>query len=139
MRFDIFSAQTDYSVLRFIHPPKPTQEVRLMIRKLLCCVSLAALLSLGVTARARPYLLQSDSGKQSEPTTKSVAGKVASIGNSGTTFALQLDGNDKQVMNFVVGKDTQLKGHVTTGTSVMVEYRPADDGQNVALIITVRS
>jgi len=110
-----------------------------MNRKLVCCISLAALLSLCVAARAQPQPLQSDSGKQSEPTTKSVAGKVASIGNSGTTFALQLDGNDKQVMNFVVGKDTQLKGHVTTGTSVMVEYRPADDGQNVALIITVRS
>ena len=109
-----------------------------MIPKLLCCVSLAALLSLSVAARAHPNW-QSDSGKQAEPTTKSVAGKVASIGNSGTTFALQVDGNDKQVMNFVVGKDTQLKGHVTTGTLVTVEYRPADDGQNVALSITVRS
>jgi hypothetical protein len=37
------------------------------------------------------------------------------------------------------GEDTQLKGHVTTGTLVTVEYRPADDGQNVALTITVRS
>ena len=109
-----------------------------MIRKLLCCISLAALLSLSVAARSHPNL-QSDSGTQAEPTTKSVAGKVASIGNSGTTFALQVDGNDKQVMNFVVGKDTQLKGHVTTGTLVTVEYRPADDGQNVALSITVRS
>jgi hypothetical protein len=110
-----------------------------MNRKLVCCISLAALLSLGIAARAQPEPLQSDSGKQAEPTTKSVAGKVASIGNSGTTFALQVDGNDKQVMNFVVGKDTQLKGHVTTGTLVTVEYRPADDGQNVALTITVRS
>lgn len=110
-----------------------------MIRKLLCGISLAALLSLGVAARAQPNLTQSDSGKQSEPTTKSVAGKVASIGNAGTTFALQVDGNDRQVMNFVVGKDAQLKGHVTTGTLVTVEYRPADDGRNVALSITVRS
>src|ERR1700730_10953462 len=110
-----------------------------MIRKLVPCVSIAALLLIGAAARAEPNRLQSDSGKQSEPTTKSVAGKVASIGNSGTTFALQVDGNDKQVMNFVVGKDTQLKGHVTTGTLVTVEYRPADDGQNVALSITVRS
>src|ERR1700693_3706013 len=106
-----------------------------MIRKLLCCVSLAALLSLSVAARAHPNLMQSDSGKQAEPTTKSVAGNVASIGNSGTTFALQLDGNDKQVMNFVVGRDTQLKGHVTTGTLVTVEYRPAEDGQKSACVI----
>jgi hypothetical protein len=110
-----------------------------MIRKLLCGISLATLLALGVVARPSPSLMQSDSGKQAEPTTKSVAGKVASIGNSGTTFALQVDGNDKKTMNFVVGKDTQLKGHVTTGTLVTVEYRPADDGQNVALTITVRS
>ena len=75
----------------------------------------------------------------SEPTTKSVEGKVASIGNAGTSFALQVDGNDKQLMNFVVGKDTQVKGHVTTGTLVTVAYRPTDDGQNVALTITVRS
>jgi hypothetical protein len=110
-----------------------------MIRKLLCGVSMAVLLSLGMAARAQPTLMQSDSGKQSEPTTKSVAGTVASIGNSGTTFALQVDGNDKQVMDFVVGKDTQLKGHVTTGTMVTVAYRPTDDGRNVALSITVRS
>ena len=110
-----------------------------MIRTLLFCVSLAALLSLSVAARTHPNLTQSDSGKQAEPTTKSVGGKVASIGNSGTTFALQVDGNEKQVMNFVVGRDTQLKGHVTTGTLVTVEYRSADDGQNVALSITVRS
>jgi hypothetical protein len=110
-----------------------------MIRTLLCCMSLAALLSFGVVAPAHSNSMQSDSGKQAQPATKSVAGKVASIGNSGTTFALQVDGNDKQVMNFVVGKDTQLKGHVTTGTLVTVEYRPADEGQNVALTITVRS
>jgi hypothetical protein len=109
-----------------------------MIRTLLFCVSLAAVLSLGAPAPAHPNL-PADSGKQTQATTKSVAGKVASIGNSGTTFALQVDGNDKQTMNFVVGKDTQLKGHVTTGTLVTVEYRPADDGQNVALTITVRS
>jgi hypothetical protein len=112
-----------------------------MIRKLVSCVSLAAFVLIGAigAARAQPDRLQSDSGKQSEPTTKSVAGKVASIGNSGTTFALQVDGNDKQVMNFVVGKNTEVKGHVTTGTLVTVEYQPSDGGQNVALSITVRS
>jgi len=54
-------------------------------------------------------------------------------------FELQVDGNDKQVMNFVVAKDTQIQGHVTTGTLVTVAYRPTEDGQNVALSITVRS
>ncbi|SRR5216683_5945295 len=110
-----------------------------MIRKIVSCVSLAVLLVLSVAARAHPNGAQSDTGKQTEATTKTVAGKIASIGNSGTTFALQPDGNDKQVMNFVVGRDTQVKGHVTTGTVVTVEYRPTDDGQNVALSITVRT
>jgi len=110
-----------------------------MYRTLLLSISLTALLLLGVAAPAHPNLMQSDSGKQAQSTTKSVGGKVASIGNSGTTFALQVDGNDKQVMNFVVGRDTQVKGHVSTGTLVTVEYRPADDGQNVALTITVRT
>jgi hypothetical protein len=110
-----------------------------MIGKVLCGISLATLLALGVVARPNPNLMQSDPGKQSEPTTKSVAGKVASIGNSGTTFSLQVEGSDNKTMNFVVAKDTQLKGHVTTGTLVTVDYRPADDGRNVALTITVRS
>jgi hypothetical protein len=43
-----------------------------------------------------------------------VDGKVASIGNSGTSFALQLDSIDKQLMNSVVGKDTQVKGHTAS-------------------------
>src|SRR5579863_326618 len=110
-----------------------------MYRTLLLSISLTALLLLGVAAPAHPNLMQSDSGKQAQSTTKSVGGRVASIGNSGTTFSLQVDGNDKQVMNFVVGRDTQVKGHVSTGTLVTVEYRPADDGQNVALTITVRT
>jgi hypothetical protein len=110
-----------------------------MIRKVVFCVSLAALLLTGVAARAEPGRLQSDSGKQTEPVKKSVAGKVASIGNSGTSFVLQVDGNDKEVMNFVVGKNTEVKGHVTAGTLVTVEYQPSDGGQNMAVSITVRS
>jgi hypothetical protein len=110
-----------------------------MIRKLVPCVSLAALLLLGVAVRAQPDRLQSDSGKQSAPTTKTIAGKVASIGNSGTTFAVQVDGNDKQVMEFVVSKNTEVKGHVTTGTLVTVEYQPDNSGQNLAVSITVRT
>jgi hypothetical protein len=109
-----------------------------MIRRLVPCVSLGVLLCIGMAARAAPDRLQSDPGKRSEPTTKSVAGNISSIGNGGTTFALQVDGNDKQVMNFVVGKNTEVKGHVTTGTLVTVEYQPSD-GQNVAVNITVRS
>jgi hypothetical protein len=93
-----------------------------MIRKLVSCVFLATLLLIGAAPRDEPHRLQSDSGKQSEPATKSVAGKVASIGNSGTTFALHVDGDDKQVMNFVVGKSKcagrDCEHHVFSGGRV---------------------
>ena len=109
-----------------------------MIRKLIPCVSLAALLVICVAARAAPDRLQSDSGKQSEPTTKSVAGKVTSIGNSGTSFAVEVEGTSKQTMQFVVNKNTQVQGQVKVGTLVAVDYQPAENGQNLAVSIAVR-
>jgi hypothetical protein len=109
-----------------------------MIRKLLCGVSLAGLILLGVSARAQPTRTQSDSGKQSEPATKSVSGKVTSIGNSGTSFALEVEGSSKQTMEFVVNKNTQVQGQVKVGTLVAVEYQPTDGGQNLAVSIAVR-
>jgi hypothetical protein len=109
-----------------------------MIRKLLYSISLASLLVIGLHARAQPIQTQSDSGKQSEPATKSVAGKVTSIGDSGTSFALEVDGNNKQTMQFVVNKNTQLRGQVKVGTLVAVEYQPAEGGQNLAVTITAR-
>jgi hypothetical protein len=63
-----------------------------MTRKLLSAVCLAGLILMGVSARAQPTRLQSDLGKQSEQATKSVSGKVTSIGNSGTSFALEVEG-----------------------------------------------
>lgn len=109
-----------------------------MIRKILSTVSLAAVILVGASARAQPYHMQ-DSGKQSAPTTKSVSGKVTSIGNSGTSFALEVEGSSKETMEFAVGKNTQVQGQVKVGTLVAVEYRPTESGQNVALTITVRS
>ena len=109
-----------------------------MIRKLLPCVSLAALLAIGVAARAAPDHLQSAAGQQSEPTTKSVAGKVTSIGNSGTSFAVEVEGASKQTMQFVVNQNTQVQGHVKVGTLVAVNYQPTDGGQNLAVSIAVR-
>jgi hypothetical protein len=60
-----------------------------MTKKFLSAVSLAGLILMGVSARAQPTRMPSDSGKQSEPATKSVAGKVTSIGNSGASFAVR--------------------------------------------------
>jgi hypothetical protein len=110
----------------------------LIIRKLLDCISLAGLLVVGLQARAQPIHLQSDSGKQSEPATKSVAGKVTSIGNSGTSFAVEVEGNRKDTMEFVVNKNTQVQGQVKIGTLVAVEYQPTEGGQNLAVSISVR-
>lgn len=110
-----------------------------MIRKLLSVVALAALTLMGTSARAQPSRMQSDSGKQSEPATKSVTGKVTSIGNSGTSFAVEVQGNSKQTMQFVVNQNTQVQGQVKVGTLVAVDYQPSESGQNLAVSITVRS
>jgi hypothetical protein len=108
-----------------------------MIRKLFSTVSLAGVILMGASARAQPIHLQ-DSGKQSEPATKSVSGKITSIGNSGSSFALAVEGSSKETMDFVVNKNTQVQGQVKIGTLVAVEYQPTDSGQNLAVSITVR-
>jgi hypothetical protein len=111
-----------------------------MIRKLLYSVPLAALLVLGLPSHARQSPSQSDPGKQAEPSKKSVAGKVTSIGTSGTSFALEVEGSSKQTMQFVVNRNTQVQGGpVKVGTLVAVDYQPADNGQNLAVTIAVRS
>jgi hypothetical protein len=109
-----------------------------MVRKILFALSLLSLITLGMATRVQPVHAQ-DSGKQSEPATKSVSGKVTSIGNSGTSFAVALDGSSKDTMEFIVNTSTQVKGQVKVGTMVAVEYQPAPSGQNLALTVTVRS
>jgi hypothetical protein len=110
-----------------------------MIGKFLSAVSLAGLILMGASARAQPTRMQSDSGKQSEPATKSVAGKVTSIGNSGASFAVEVEGSSKDTMEFVVNKNTHVQGQVKVGTLVAVEYQPSEKGENLAVSITVRS
>jgi hypothetical protein len=110
-----------------------------MKRKILYSVPLIGLLLVGVNARAEPiHLQQSAKGQQAEPATKSVAGKVMSIGSSGTSFAVEVEGSSKQTMQFVVNGSTQVQGQVKVGTMVAVDYQPADNGQNLAVSITVR-
>jgi hypothetical protein len=109
------------------------------MRKLLFSASLAGLLLLGVSVRAHPNALQSQSEKQSEQT-KSVSGKVTSIGDGGHSFSVEVDeSGNKRTLDFVVDKDTQIKGRVTTGTTVTVEYEAADGGQNIARTITAQN
>jgi hypothetical protein len=110
-----------------------------MIGKSLVSISLAGVFVTGVYARAWPIHLQ-DSGKQTAPTTKSVSGRVSSIADSGTSFALAVEGDSKQTLEFVLNQHTQVQGPIKIGTLVAVEYQPAGaDGQNLALTITARS
>ena len=109
-----------------------------MKNKILYSVPLIGLLIVGANIRAESMNLQSDKGQQSEPATKSVAGKVTSIGSSGTSFAVEVEGSSKQTMQFVVNGSTQVQGQVKVGTIVAVDYQPADNGQNLAVSITVR-
>jgi len=111
------------------------------IRKFLCGVSVASLMMLGISSRAssanRSKSGQAQSEKQNQQPTKSVAGKVAAIGNGGTSFTLEVTGSaDKdsgKTLNFVVDDHTQVKGKVREGTTVTVEYTPTQDGKLLAV------
>jgi aspartyl/asparaginyl-tRNA synthetase len=108
-----------------------------MIRKILTCLSLVGFLTAVVPAMAHKASTQNQ-GKQQQAT-KSVTGKVASIGDQGKSFALEVnDGSNKRTMNFVVDKNTQVQGRVTEGTIVAVEYQPSDDGQNLCVRVTAQ-
>jgi len=107
-----------------------------MIRKILTCLTLVGFLAAGVPAMAHKATTQNEAKQQ---TTKSVTGKVASIGDQGKSFALEVnDGSSKRTMNFVVDKNTQVQGRVTEGTIVAVEYQPSDNGQNVCVRVTAQ-
>ena len=106
-----------------------------MIRKILTGLSLVGFLTAVVPAMAHKTSTQESQGKQQA--TKSITGKVASIGDQGKSFALEVnDGSSKRTMNFVVDKNTQVQGRVTEGTIVAVEYQPSGDGQNLCVRVT---
>ena len=106
-----------------------------MIRKILTCLSLVGFLTAGVPAMA--YKTATQNQKQQAP--KSITGKVASIGDQGKSFALEVsDGSSKRTMNFVLDKNTQVEGRVTQGTIVAVEYQPSDDGQNLCVRVAAQ-
>ena len=111
-----------------------------MIRKLLICVSLGGMLLLGLSSRtysatAQPSLL----GEQAQPGSKSVSGKVASIESGGHGFTLEVSSGNKQRMDFVVDKNTQIQGQVKEGTTVTVEYKATEDGKFLAVSVTAQA
>ena len=120
------------------------------IRKLLCGVSVGSLLILGISTQAHSGSLakwsQAQSEKQTQQSTKSVAGKVAAIGSGGTSFTLEVtsggsdkDGSGKNTLDFVVDKNTQVKGQVKQGTAVTVEYQAMENGQLLAVSIMAQA
>jgi ribosomal protein S1 len=111
------------------------------MRKLLLSASLAGLLLTAGSLWVHAIPPQSTSRQQSEhPATKTVAGKVMSIGNGGHSFALEVnEGGAKQTMQFVLDKDAKVEGRVTVGTSVTVEYQAMQGGQNLALSISAQA
>jgi hypothetical protein len=110
-----------------------------MIRKLVAGASLAGLLTLGVGTGLRTANAQDPAGKQEQQESKTISGKVASIGNGGHSFSLEVTGENKNTMNFVVDKNTQVNGQVREGTAVTVQYQAMANGQNLAVSITAQA
>ena len=110
------------------------------MRRILCCLSLAGLFLAAQTIVHARAQQQGQTGQQSQAATKSVSGKVTSIGDQGRSFVVEVDkgGSDKQTLQFVVDKNTQVEGHVTAGTMVLVEYQPGDGGQNLCVKVSAR-
>jgi hypothetical protein len=113
-----------------------------MIRKTVFCASLTGLLVLGLSANARS-LAQQQGGKQGgqaqQQAVKSVSGKVATIGSGGSSFSLEVAGSSSKKMDFVVDKNTQVKGQVREGSAVTVEYQAMNNGQYLAVSVTAQA
>jgi ribosomal protein S1 len=109
------------------------------MRKVLLSASLLGLLMYaGASARTQPIPTAPQGGQQSQQATKSMAGTVASIGDNGRSFALEVkDGSNKQTVQFVLDQNTQVQGTVKVGTPVTVQYVAMND-QNVAKSITAQ-
>lgn len=109
-----------------------------MIRKILFCASLGGMLLVSVPAISHTNA-QNQSGKQSQQAAKSVSGKVTSIGDDRRSFVVEVDnGGAKQNMQFVLDKNSQVEGRVTTGSMVLVEYQPMSGDQNLCLKVSAR-
>jgi len=110
-----------------------------MIGKLFVGASLLGLLTLGAGTAVPRASAQDPSDKQEQKASKTVSGKVASIGNGGHSFSLEVNGESKSKMDFVVDKNTQVNGQVREGTAVTVQYQALANGQNLAVSITANA
>jgi hypothetical protein len=115
-----------------------------MMRKLMISTSLGSMLLLGAAGAYSFTPQEPGTGGglhgQSQQATKSVSGKVTSIGDAGKSFSMEVnDGGSKKTMQFAVDKNTQVQGQVKAGTMVVVEYQPTDGGQFLAVSVSAQS
>jgi hypothetical protein len=112
-----------------------------MNRKFLSGISLAGMMLFGTYTLAQnpPQQQDQDKNQQQQQSTKSVSGKVTNIGDDRRSFTLQPDTSNntsqKGPMEFQVDDHTQVRGRVTTGTMVTVEYTPGEGGKYLAVSI----
>ena len=110
-----------------------------MLRKIICCSTLAPLLLLGAALPARSQSAAPSTQPQAEQS-KQVSGKVTDIGSDRRSFSLEVnEKGSKHTMQFVVDNSTQVQGKVTTGTDVAVQYEPMSDGKLVARNVTAQN
>ncbi|MGB7435357.1 MAG: DUF5666 domain-containing protein [Candidatus Acidiferrum sp.] len=109
-----------------------------MMHKILVAASLGSMLLLG-TPGVMLGQAQGQQGQQSQQATKSVTGKVTGIGDQGHSFTVESDSStNKQTMQFVVDKNTQVQGQVKVGTPVQVEYETLNGGQLVCVRVSAQ-
>jgi len=110
-----------------------------MIRKVFCCLGLAAFILLGASFRAQPASAQTQNRAQAAADSRTVSGKVLSIAGDHKSFVMEVtDGNAKQNMQFSIDPNTRVTGRVSTGSMANVEYQ-SKDGQNLAVTISPQS
>ena len=110
-----------------------------MTRRFNLCASVAAVMLLAAPIYAHSFSFQNqgrNSSQAQSADSKTVAGKVTSIGGDRKSFTMEVDnGGSKQNMQFLIDANTQVTGRVTTGSVANVQYQPKD-GQNLALVIS---
>jgi hypothetical protein len=138
-RYKTISVLAEGSVLEGYIPTRTVsmKEVDPM-RKLLLSVSFLGLMLAGALAKTQPIPTAPQSGQQAQKATKSVAGTIAAVGDNGGEFDLEVnDGGTKEILEFVLDKDTQVQGQIKVGTSVTVKYVETAD-QNVVKTVTAQ-
>jgi hypothetical protein len=118
----------------------PTQfEEDHAMQRFLVSASLAGLLLLAGASTWTRYVSAQSQPEEQSKATKTIAGKVTSIGTDELSFGLEVDQDGQtQTMQFVLGKNARIQGNVRVGTLVTVEYA-MEGGQNLALTVTARA